>query len=140
MGTVWRYKVTLLRRPGAAIAALLFLAIGAAFLTQVVPYRQIIDSQRQVNAAKAQLETLVADNELLTADVAALSTDAEIEKLAREKLGYARPGETAYVVLDPPAGESDPAPSIKVPTLPEEQTWVDRLWAFLTGADLESDG
>lgn len=132
--------MTLLRRPGAAIAALLFLAIGAAFLTQVVPYRQIIDSQRQVSAATAQLKALVADNDLLTADVAALSTDAEIEKLAREKLGYARSGETAYVVLDPPPGETDPAPVVRAEALPAEQTWVEKLWAFLTGADIEADG
>jgi len=101
--------VTVLRRPGAAMTTLLFLVLGAAFLTQVVPYRQILDSQRQVNSARAQLETLESENERLAADVAALQTDEEVEKLAREKLGYVRPGETAYVVLDPPAAETEPA-------------------------------
>lgn len=123
-----------------AITTLLFLMIGAAFLTQLVPYRQIIDSQRQVNAARAQLEALVASNERLEADVAALNTDSEIERLAREKLGYARPGETAYVVLDPPPSEREPVPSLVIPDLGEEKTWVDKLWDFLTGADIESGG
>ena len=36
--------MSLFRRPGAALATLLFLVMGAAFLTQVVPYRQILDS------------------------------------------------------------------------------------------------
>ena len=130
--------MTILRRPGAAITTLLFLLMGAAFLTQVVPTRQILDSQRQVNAARAQLASLQADNARLEADVTALGTDAEIEKLAREKLGYVRPGETAYVVLDPPEEDRAPAASPGLSELPERQTWVDQLWDFLTGADLES--
>lgn len=132
--------MTFLRRPGVAITTLLFLLIGAAFLTQLVPYRQIIDSQRQVNAARAQLDSLLEDNGRLQSDVDALHTDAEVEKLAREKLGYARPGETAYVVLDPPPEERQPVESFEIPVLPEERTWVDKVWDWITGADLESGG
>jgi cell division protein FtsB len=126
------------RRPGAALATLLFLVMGAAFLTQVVPYRQILDSQRQVNSARAQLAALEEDNEVLSADVTALQTDAEVEKLAREKLGYVRPGETAYIVLDPPEEEKSPKPQTDNLDLPEKRTWVDQLWEFVTGADLDS--
>lgn len=128
--------MTLLRRPGAALATLLFLLMGAAFLTQVVPYGQIVDANRQVQAARAQLADLEEENASLQADVAALETPAEIEKLAREKLGYVRPGETAYVVLDPPGtpDETETAPPAPV----EEKTWVDEVWEFLSGADLGS--
>lgn len=132
--------MTLLRRPGVAAITLLFLLVGAAFLTQLVPYRQIIDSQRQVNSTRTQLDLLTAENEQLAADIEALSTNPEIERLAREKLGYTYPGEEAYVVLDPPPEERVPAPSLEVPVLPEERTWVDKLWDFLTGADIGSDG
>ncbi len=54
----------------------------------------------------------------------------------REKLGYVRPGETAYVVLDPPGtpDETETAPPAPV----EEKTWVDEVWEFLSGADLGS--
>lgn len=122
------------------MTTLLFLVLGAAFLTQVVPYRQILDSQRQVKSARAELAALEAQNERLAADVTALGTEGEIEKLAREKLGYARPGETAYVVLDPPAEEtssSSVTPSEEI-VIPEERTWVETVWDFLTGADLDS--
>lgn len=129
--------MTLLRRPGAAVATLLILLMGAAFLTQVVPYGQIVDSQRQVASARAELHGLETDNTELLADVEALQTDAEIERLAREKLGYVRPGETAYVVLDPPGSEEETAPSEPAPA-PVEKTWVDKVWEFLTGADLGS--
>lgn len=129
--------MSVLRRPGAAIATLLILLMGAAFLTQVVPYNQIIESQRQVAEARAELAELEAQNERLQADVAALHTDSEVERLAREKLGYVRPGETAYVVLDPPGSADDTEP---VPPEPEpvEKTWVDEVWEFLTGADIGS--
>lgn len=129
--------MTLLRRPGMALITLLFLLLGAAFLTQVVPYRQILDSRRQVASAQERLDQLSAENRRLQADVAALNTEEEIEKLAREKLGYARPGEVAYVVLDPPVEdrvEPEPEPEPPAP----ERTWVDRVWEFITGADLGS--
>lgn len=128
--------MTLFKRPGAAMATLLILVLGAAFLTQVVPYRQIVDSQRQVSEARATLAALEAENVLLQADADALETEAEIEKLAREKLGYIRPGETAYVVLDPPGSVA--APEQTALPEPEEKTWVDRIWEFLSGADLSS--
>ena len=129
--------MTLLRRPGTAIFTLLILLMGAAFLTQVVPYGQIIESGRQVDAARTQLARLEAENAALQGDIEALGTEAEIERLAREKLGYVRPGETAYVVLDPPGTPEDaenPAP----PPAIEEKTWVDRVWEFITGADIGS--
>ncbi|MEE8374843.1 MAG: septum formation initiator family protein [Acidimicrobiia bacterium] len=127
--------MTVFRRPGAALATLLFLVMGAAFLTQVVPYRQILDSQRQVNSARAQLAALEEDNEVLAADIAALQTDEEVEKLAREKLGYVRPGETAYIVLDPPGEETPPQPQTDNLVIPEKRTWVDVLWDFVSGGD-----
>jgi cell division protein FtsB len=126
--------MTLLRRPGAAAVTLLFLLMGAAFLTQVVPYRQIIETQREVATARAELKALESENAELGADVAALQSDAEIERLAREKLGYVRPGEKAYVVLDPP-GTRDHEPAEPAPA-PLEKTWVENIWEFVTGADL----
>lgn len=129
--------MSLIRRPGATIATLLILLTGAAFVTQVVPYRQIVDSQRQVASARAELAELRAENKEMQADIKALQTDSEIEKLAREKLGYVRPGETAYVVLDPPGTTDDTQPGEPTPE-PEEKTWVDKVWEFLTGADLSS--
>lgn len=129
--------MTLLRRPGAAIATLLILLTGAVFLTQLVPYGQIIDSRQAVADARTQLAGLETENAALQADVDALQTDAEIEKLAREKLGYVRPGETAYVVLDPP-GTPDEVEEAPAPAAVVEKTWVDKVWDFLTGADIGS--
>lgn len=129
--------MSLLRRPGALVSTLLILLMGAAFFTQVVPYGQIIDSRRQVAAARGQLADLEAENAELEGDVEALQTPGEIEKLAREKLGYVRPGETAFVVLDPPGTESEDAEPETAPAPVGDKTWVDELWEFLSGADLD---
>lgn len=128
--------MSLLRRPGVMVATLLIILMGAAFLTQVVPYGQIVDSNREVSSAEAQLSTLQGENAELMADIEALETDAEIEKLAREKLGYVRPGETAYVVLDPPGSPDEAAPETE-PEVAVDKTWVDKVWEFLSGADLD---
>jgi cell division protein FtsB len=130
--------MTLLRRPGAALATLLILLIGVAFLTQVVPYRQILDSRQQVESARAELAALDTENRQLEADVAALQTDGEVEKLAREKLGYVRPGEVAYVVLDPPGADTVVEPA-SAPEQAEARSWVEKIWDFLTGADVGDD-
>lgn len=129
--------MTFTRRPTVLLVAALFLVIGAAFLTQLIPYRQIIDSNRQVESARAELAALEAENMLLEADVAALETPEEIERLAREKLGYARPGETAYVVLDPPGAGQAVTREYPEPAAPE-RTWVEKIWDFVSGGDLGS--
>lgn len=126
--------MNILKHPWGLMGALVIFLLGAAFLTQVVPYGQILESKRDVETARDVLAQLTEDNATLQADVAALQTDAEIEKLAREKLGYVRPGETAYVVLDPP-GTVDEAPPPTPDAPGEEPTWVDRVWNFLSGAD-----
>ncbi|MFP3913642.1 MAG: FtsB family cell division protein [Actinomycetota bacterium] len=127
-----------LRRSAVAAFTLALLVVGAAVLTNVVPYRQILEQQRQVEAASQELEDLREENEVLSAQRDALETPVEVERLAREKLGYVRPGEIAYVVLEPPpaptttttlpAGEREPPPQ-------DEALW-ETVWDFMTGADL----
>jgi cell division protein FtsB len=132
-------SLRLKRRSGVALVTLLFILMGAAFLTQVVPYRQILDSRNQVQTAREQLAALESENEVLSADVASLNTPEEIERLAREKLGYVREGEVAYVVLDPPGAEASAEP---VPATDDssDRTWVEEIWDFITGSDLDSPG
>ncbi len=127
-----------LRRPWIAVGTLLVLLLGVAFLTQVVPYRQIIDANSDVSDARANLAALQEENAQLDADAKALETEGEIERLAREKLGYVRPGEVAYVVLDPPASQDVEAEPESTPEA-EPRTWVEKIWDFLTGADVGDD-
>src|SRR5690606_42001774 len=126
-----------LRRAAVGLFAVALLVVGVAVLTNVLPYRQIVDQQRQVEAAAAELEALQEENELLTARRDALQTPVEIERLAREKLGYVRPGEVAYVVLDPPTAPTTTVPTTSDPDPIEDDTLWGELWDFVTGADLK---
>jgi cell division protein FtsB len=87
------------------IIASLAVLIGAIF-----GERGYLEVRRR-RAAYAQLareiEDLAAGNAALRAEIAALRSDPYvIEKLAREKLGYARPGEVIYLL--PPSGDRHP--------------------------------
>ncbi|HLU30636.1 MAG TPA: septum formation initiator family protein [Acidimicrobiia bacterium] len=125
-----------IKRPAVALFTLALLVVGVAVLTNVVPYRQILDQNRQVEAAAAELESLQDENSMLTARRDALQTPVEIERLAREKLGYVRPGEVAYVVLEPPAvPTSTTVPAVEDQPV-EDSTLLSAVWDFMTGADL----
>lgn len=126
-----------LRRSAVAVFTLALLVVGAAVVTNVVPYRQILEQRRQVATAAAQLDEIRDENAVLTAQREALQTPVEIERLAREKLGYVRPGEIAYVVLDPPEVSTTTSSTPTEDPVPvEDDSLLDTVWDFMTGADL----
>ena len=117
------------------VVAVLVVLAASVLLTNVFPYRKILAQQQQVSNAREQLEVLRNENDRLDVEVFALTTDAEVERLARENLGYVRPGEYPYVVLEPAA--TDVAPTVEPLELPvEPDAWYEGLWDFLTGKDL----
>lgn len=123
-----------LSRPALWIGTLALIMIGLALVTTVIPFRQIVEQQNRLEAASAQLTSVQAENEMLDQEVAALNTPGEIERLAREKLGYVMPGETAYVILEP-ADATAEFVSTLAPE-PEPVPWYRAIWNFFTGADL----
>jgi cell division protein FtsB len=127
------------RLPGLlAVAALVGVVVTAA---GIFPFRQIIGQEKAVGLAREKLAALEEENARLAVEAAALESDAEIERLAREQFGLVMPGEIGYVVVSPPGEVAAPAES-EVPTLdrPGEQPWWKDLWDYLTGRDLERDG
>jgi cell division protein FtsB len=123
------------RRPTWLLVPATVLLVGLAMVTNVIPFRQIVEQRAQVAEGEARLAALAEENQLLESQVEALNTPAEIERLAREKLGYVREGETAYVVLEPES--SGPSATDRLTSVSEtERTWWERLWDFVTGRDL----
>ena len=125
------------RRPGLIIASLALMLVALAAATNVLPLRQIVEQRQEVASAEAELAAVLGENSALETRVDALSTPTEIERLAREQLGFVRPGETAFVVVE---SEKDP---VAYPEDFEAQTSEDpavglleRIWAFVTGKDL----
>lgn len=84
-------------------AAALMVVIGAALGDRGwLEVRRRGSQQDHLAAEVAQLE---ADNAALAAEISALKSDPYvIEKLAREKLGYARPGEAIFLFPEDQTG------------------------------------
>jgi len=124
-----------LSRPAMFMGVLALVVAGMALITAVIPFRQILDQRARVESASAELSRITLENDVLSGEVEALNTPQEIERLARQNLGYVMPGETAYVVLQP--GEPSTATSM-APIADNEDPvpWYLALWNFFTGADL----
>jgi len=120
-----------------ALAALVAVVLTAA---GIFPFRQIIADRRSVSLAQEKLLALREENSHLEEEVAALASDVEVERLAREQFGLVRPGEIAYVVVSPEGEEVLPPESEPTLDRPGEQPWWRDLWEFLTGGDLVRDG
>ena len=127
--------MTRLSRPAMFMGVLALVITGMAVITAVIPFRQILEQQARVDNAAAELSRINLENELLSGEVEALKTPQGIERLAREKLGYVMPGETAYVVLEP---EATLTPTTAAPVVDNEDDvpWYLGIWNFFTGADL----
>lgn len=97
----------LLRR--LAWPVLLAVLTAGVLVLGVFPTRTYLDQRRTVAAAESRLRELEETNGALEAETRALDDDAEIERLAREQYGLARPGEEVYRVL-PPAQDPVVAP------------------------------
>jgi cell division protein FtsB len=125
------------RRRGGFFAVVLLVGL-AIVLAGVFPFRQMIAQQRLVDNTEAELSALVSANQDLQVQIDAVQSEAELERIAREQYGMARPGETIYVVeLEGVTGSGgvvagDPAL--------DSRSLLERFWDFLTGRDLVPDG
>ena len=91
-----------LRRKAAGLAsviALVALVVGSLFGDRGM--LQLVTQRQKAQALQRQLDELRAENVALAAEISGLKADPRaIERLAREQLGLARPGEVVFVVRD----------------------------------------
>ena len=84
---------------------LLFALIPITIVVVVItalPTRQWFDNRQSIAAAESQLAEIRAANDEASASAESLQSGAELERLAREQYGYAKPGEEVYHVLPAP--------------------------------------
>ena len=107
------------RRPSVRTALFLVVLVGLLFAF-VYPTRTFLDQRADTNKARTQLEVLQSENARLDRESKRLSTDAEIERLAREKYGLVKPGERPFVILPAPSTTTTPpdATSTTAPPAP----------------------
>jgi len=91
-----------LRKKAAILASIIVvvgLLVGSLFGDRGL--LQLVSQRERADALAREIEQLKADNFHLAADIMALRRDpAAIEKIAREELGLARPGETVFVIRE----------------------------------------
>jgi cell division protein FtsB len=124
-------------------AAILTVVVCAVLLSLAYPLREYV-------AQRAEIERLQAQHRATERRVAALTRQqqrwndpAYIKAQARERLHFVLPGETAYVVLDPGAGDGEAAgESPRLPPLqPDARSgpWYSQLWRSAQAADRPAD-
>lgn len=102
------------RPPGATAQRRVMLAVGVAIAGWLLflPAKQLVTETVRIGQLEARLERVEASNERLRAEVRRLEDPAQLELLARDRLGWVRPGERAYLVARerPPVAAADEEP------------------------------
>ena len=91
----------------------MMLVFVAFLFVFVFPVRTLLAQREDTNKVREKLELLREQNAQLAEEAERLQSDAEVERIARERYNLVRPGETPYAVVEeaPPT----PAPGGSVP-------------------------
>ena len=81
------------------VAMLLFVAFLFVF---VFPIRTLLAQRNDTDAVHDQLQLFREQNAGLEEEAERLQTDAEVERIARERYNLVRPGETPWAVVGAP--------------------------------------
>jgi cell division protein FtsB len=84
-------------------------ALGAVMLAGVFPTRTYLSQRGQIVDSERRLSELEARNAEMRSRLERLSSDEEIERVAREQYGYVKEGEEVYHILP------EPEPPVVVP-------------------------
>ncbi len=111
LAAIW--SVLPLRHLAAIVAITLIVLVGISFGRLAVATYQLHQQRDQL---QARVEGLKAENSSLQRQVAFLQTDAAVEALAREELGWTKPGDVAVILVQPTvtAARSTPTGAAKV--------------------------
>ena len=90
------------RRPRGLWPLLALVTVVGIVFIAVYPTRTWLAQRDTLSKAQRQVQVLRQQNDALAQRVAALNTDAEIERLAREKYNLVRPGEESYAINPAP--------------------------------------
>jgi cell division protein FtsB len=84
-----------------SIIAVIALVVGSLFGDRGI--LQLLRQRERTEALARDIEQLREQNRALASEITALRRDpSSIERLAREELGLARPGESVFVLRDAP--------------------------------------
>jgi len=88
----------------ASFLALIALVVGSLFGNRGM--LRLVEQRQRAQVLAERVAELRADNARLAAEIRALRREPRaVERVAREQLGLARPGETVFVLQPPPRTE-----------------------------------
>ena len=85
----------------AVVALVVSIVVVGFVIVAVFPTRTYLSQKASISRAEKQLHVLGQQNAELEQRAKQLQSDAEIERLARERYNLVKPGEEAYAVLTP---------------------------------------
>lgn len=88
------------------------------------PARQLWAEHQQIRSDEATLAGGNAEATRLTARIQAMQDPKHVEQLARDQLGYVRPGETSYIIVHP-----QPASPALSASIPQHVSWLRLAWS-----------
>lgn len=116
-------------------AMVLFLVVVLAS-----PLQTYLNRRDSLSAAKQQQRQLKAEVAQLQAQSAQWNDPAYIERQARIRLQYVRPGDTLYTVLGPngrPRDGANVATDVGVTRTGHQPSWNSTLWSSVKDADAD---
>lgn len=128
------------RRTPSARGLILTVVIAAMLFSSVYPLGRYVAVRNDIEALEAEDDALAERFAELTEEAESLEDPDVIEQIAREELGFVRPGEVPFVLLPPADGRSGPSAAVPVPRAPEPQRerrgllarWWDAMRAAAT--------
>lgn len=116
-------------------AAFLGLLVCALTLSLTVPLREYFEQRGRVADLRARTADQEARVQALEERKRRLEDPAYVERLARERLHYVRPGETGYIVLAPTPSPTPATVGGRTVGKPAaREAWYAQLWSTVEGA------
>ncbi len=126
------------RRSGLTTrAAVLGLVFCALVVSAALPLREYLGQRAQIAELEQAQARALQRVQALEKQRAQLQDPAYVAALARDRLHFVRPGETAYVVLAPTAPAPDAADARRATTaaVGPQAPWFSQLWGSVRSAD-----
>ena len=118
-------------------AAVLGLVVCGLLVSAALPLREFLAQRStiaELEQSQAEARKRVA---LLQEQKERLEDPAYVAALARDRLHFVRPGETAYVVIAPSAPPAEPRDAQRAASAPAgpEAPWYSQVWGSVRSAD-----
>jgi cell division protein FtsB len=118
-------------------AAILGLVLCALVVSAALPLREFLSQRAEIRQLQQSQAAARARVEALEEQKARLNDPDYVAALARDRLHFVRPGETAYVVIAPSAPPATPTEARRAASAPvgPEAPWYSQLWGSVRSAD-----